>query len=651
MSWKVEPLLPPPTREGPLVAAADHRSWVVAHTRVARSRMLPSAGRALPLTASRAEALAWLCDNDRRGETDLQLAASRAWISENLAALSAHSAYWQSEDLALFVLSQLLAPHAADVVSREKAAAAVAAAAPGGPARDVPAGTPPAEAESPSGALPGSPPPDAFALDVQQPLDALGCLSLRSSVTGAFSPVVALVQRGHLCVFGEGQRAAVAPSARVDLRGAAVSNPLALASHGGGAHSGQLPASDRIVLQLRDGRAVEMAAADSAEAGLWVRAMVEAIAIAARTEADTLSPHAARQLPHGLAAGTAALDNLPARRSVQVPASRRAFKSGGVLSRAGGQDADSGRATTPVSGAGIEPPPALSRQASCTSVTSSYSTTSLPLDPPSPPAVRLSLALGTARAVDGTLGAVILASVALAGPAAFTPATRAALAADTAAPAPATSALPRPRSRTRAQSPPGRFRVVSPELDAAQADGGGGEAPAAPAEDDTGGAGPLLAYFGAARVAMMQRRDMGGARRGSAWKPRWVALCGHEVLFYERPPELKPSLCVRLLGRVRVDAAALLLAFAPGDGTLLTLRAPGEAVLGAWVRALTLAGLSVRWGFAEGAAGRVATGRALCDGITGGQVVTPNAGSGARRPAQAVMAAHREQDARGQFLY
>jgi hypothetical protein len=168
-----------------------------------------------------------------------------------------------------------------------------------------------------------------------------------------------------------------------------------------------------------------------------------------------------------------------------------------------------------------------------------------------------------------------------------------------------------------------------PRVEATPANGSS-QTPAAspvPPEDDTNGAGPLLAYFGAARVAMMQRRDMGSARRGSAWKARWVALIGHEVLFYERPPELKPSLCVSLLGpgvTVRVDAAALLLAFAPGDGTLLTLRATGEAVLCAWVRALTLAGISVRWGFAEGAAGRVfAAVRGSCDEISGKHLERP----------------------------
>jgi len=77
VSWKVEPLLPPPTRQGALVASAATRSWVAAKTKVARSRLLPAASRALPPNASRYEALAWLCENDRRGETDMQLAASR----------------------------------------------------------------------------------------------------------------------------------------------------------------------------------------------------------------------------------------------------------------------------------------------------------------------------------------------------------------------------------------------------------------------------------------------------------------------------------------------------------------------------------------------------------------------------------------------
>ena len=85
VSWKVEPLLPPPTRDGVLVASRATRDWVTKQTRPARSRLLPAAARSLPIGATRAEALAWLAENDRRGETDMQLFSSKAWISESLA--------------------------------------------------------------------------------------------------------------------------------------------------------------------------------------------------------------------------------------------------------------------------------------------------------------------------------------------------------------------------------------------------------------------------------------------------------------------------------------------------------------------------------------------------------------------------------------
>mmetsp|Transcript_12790 Transcript_12790/g.40963 ORF Transcript_12790/g.40963 Transcript_12790/m.40963 type:complete len:199 (+) Transcript_12790:396-992(+) len=43
VSWKVEPLLPPPTRDGVLVASRATRDWVTKQTRPARSRLLPAA--------------------------------------------------------------------------------------------------------------------------------------------------------------------------------------------------------------------------------------------------------------------------------------------------------------------------------------------------------------------------------------------------------------------------------------------------------------------------------------------------------------------------------------------------------------------------------------------------------------------------------
>mmetsp|Transcript_20534 Transcript_20534/g.64333 ORF Transcript_20534/g.64333 Transcript_20534/m.64333 type:complete len:231 (-) Transcript_20534:83-775(-) len=188
----------------------------------------------------------------------MQLFSSKAWISESLAALSAHSAYFLSEDVALFVVSQLLAPHAARVLAAEQAAEEASAAEATVPRRAADTAT--AEETPP--------------LELTAPLQVGGPMTLRSPVTGLWSPVLGLVQGGRLCVFDDAARLAALPAFKVDLRGATVSNPL----HSPAAGS----RSARILLRERDGRTHEMAAPSAAEAGAWVGDIVHVIAAAAR---------------------------------------------------------------------------------------------------------------------------------------------------------------------------------------------------------------------------------------------------------------------------------------------------------------------------------------------------------------------------------
>ena len=70
------------------------------------------------------EALQALAAAERRGATDFHLPAKRSVLSDTLNAGSAHGSYWTSADLASFVLAQMLAPWAAELLADATAAAA-----------------------------------------------------------------------------------------------------------------------------------------------------------------------------------------------------------------------------------------------------------------------------------------------------------------------------------------------------------------------------------------------------------------------------------------------------------------------------------------------------------------------------------------------
>mmetsp|Transcript_7914 Transcript_7914/g.17359 ORF Transcript_7914/g.17359 Transcript_7914/m.17359 type:complete len:94 (+) Transcript_7914:3-284(+) len=89
---------------------------------------------------------------------------------------------------------------------------------------------------------------------------------------------------------------------------------------------------------------------------------------------------------------------------------------------------------------------------------------------------------------------------------------------------------------------------------------------------------------------MLQKRGDG---RLASWNPRWFALLGHELAYYEKPPlACTPLLCVNVeRGEVRLNEALLQFAFAVGDGSLVTLRAPSRSVFDEWLHAITHLGI------------------------------------------------------------
>lgn len=247
----LEPILPPPSRDGLLVSSPGTRSWLrrQAQPHGRKAKVVPSA-RGLPLGASRADAICWLCGTERRSETDVQLPPARWVVSDTLNAFNAHGAYWFSDDCALFVLGQMFAPFAA--LQPEAAAR--------------PQHAPPLLRSA------AAPPP--VALNPMQPVEIGGRMQLRSEVTGDWCNVLVLLQRGALHVFDA--NAAAPPKERLSLRGAAVSNPL-------GARSGP---SAGILLALGRAATHEMVADGSVEAADWVGDIITAIADAARSEAE-----------------------------------------------------------------------------------------------------------------------------------------------------------------------------------------------------------------------------------------------------------------------------------------------------------------------------------------------------------------------------
>ncbi len=84
-----------------------------------------------------------------------------------------------------------------------------------------------------------------------------------------------------------------------------------------------------------------------------------------------------------------------------------------------------------------------------------------------------------------------------------------------------------------------------------------------------------------------------------------------------------------------MDEGSLTLAFAPGDGSLVSLRAPDAPALLGWVRALAAQDLRVRWAFREGAAGRVVRGRAYIEEVAVPGAAPPDDAPAPPEPSEA----------------
>ena len=245
ISWKLEPIFPPFSRDGLLVSSPGTRFWLKnqARPRDRKAKMLPSA-RGLPPGASRSDIIHWICANDRRFETDVELPPPRWVVSDTLNAFNAHGAYWFSEDCASFVLCQILAPFAASCP----------------------------EVSSPHYDMLISNFTNP-AIDPRSPLVKGGRVQMRSEVTGRWNSVIALVQSGQLYIFED--LPALPPRERIDLEGATVSNPL-------GARSG--PSSGIRVTTMKTKVTHEMVAGSTVEAADWVSDMITAIADAVRDQ-------------------------------------------------------------------------------------------------------------------------------------------------------------------------------------------------------------------------------------------------------------------------------------------------------------------------------------------------------------------------------
>ena len=128
------------------------------------TRPIPPA-KTLSGTCSRLDAIKYLQSHDMHGHIDIALPTKFA-LSHNLNAMNAHSAYWFSDDVALFVLGQMIVPWAR--------------AQPTKPAKRAKG----AAADDDDELVPAQGAPHAVASEV----------TWRSEVTGKSRPMVALLQ-------------------------------------------------------------------------------------------------------------------------------------------------------------------------------------------------------------------------------------------------------------------------------------------------------------------------------------------------------------------------------------------------------------------------------------------------------------------------
>ena len=236
----------PPT-DGLLVQSPGTRLWL-------RQQLASDAPRLLePLRvgdgATLLEALQALAAAERRGATDFHLPAKRSVLSDTLNAGSAHGSYWTSADLASFVLAQMLAPWAAELLAEATAAAAATTAEPesdGVAAIDAAVRhrliTPPAVD------------PCAPILLVDHEVQLL------SETTGLTAPALALLQGGWLVVLAPDGAPLPKLNERIALEGATV----------------RVASSRRVTIEVAGGAKHELAAADDAELAEWLAAIAGA---------------------------------------------------------------------------------------------------------------------------------------------------------------------------------------------------------------------------------------------------------------------------------------------------------------------------------------------------------------------------------------
>jgi hypothetical protein len=106
-----------PTADGAMLREVVTHKAVADHQKAAGSKGLPTTrpvppAKVLPGTCSRLDAIKYLQSHDMHGHIDIAIPHKFA-LSHNLNALNAHSSYWFSEDVALFVLGQMIVPCAA----------------------------------------------------------------------------------------------------------------------------------------------------------------------------------------------------------------------------------------------------------------------------------------------------------------------------------------------------------------------------------------------------------------------------------------------------------------------------------------------------------------------------------------------------------
>ncbi|KAL1529754.1 hypothetical protein AB1Y20_000690 [Prymnesium parvum] len=270
IAWLVAPVVASPADAPPAAPPPHAAARPVAHEQM---KLLPPA-KALPAQPSWGEVVRHLRSHDRRGETDQQVKSSGWVVSDVLNARNAHSCYWLSEDVAFFVLTQLLAPWAQSIpepIDQHVDARAQAAYDLG---------------------------PDLFT-----PLELLSNARECSQITGLQTPVVALLQRSaagvrgakaalHLYLYSHDARALPDLRGEIPLKGSLLSTPVS---------SGRKTKNVRIHVQVMGadgpGRLYELSAADYEDAAGWMAAMSQRVASVKLSEAEEPAADAEERRP------------------------------------------------------------------------------------------------------------------------------------------------------------------------------------------------------------------------------------------------------------------------------------------------------------------------------------------------------------------